>query len=123
MPETATRTYWYTRLFETIDAKDADGFAAHITDDGRFRYGSSPAVEGRRGIRDFVEQFLGSVEGTKHTLERTWETPDTRFVAGDVTYYLGDGREVTVPFLNRFEMDGELIRDYLIYIDPSPLAG
>ena len=40
---------------------------------------------------------------------------------GDVTYTKLDGSEVTLPFVNIFEIDGGLIVDYRIYVDVGPL--
>ena len=38
-----------------------------------------------------------------------------------MTYVRLDGRSVTVPFVNVFAMRGNLVQDYLIYIDNTPL--
>lgn len=40
---------------------------------------------------------------------------------GSVLYTRLDGRQVKVQFTNIFHMDGDLIQDYLIYIDNGPL--
>jgi len=38
-----------------------------------------------------------------------------------VTYTRHDGTNLTLPFVNVFAMRGDLIQDYLIYIDATPL--
>lgn len=113
---------WYEGILRAVDEKDADTFASYLTDDASFVYGSNPAVEGNRPVRDFVEQFLGTMKGTRHTIHETLESGDTRILRGNVTYLLTDGREVPVEFCNVFHMSGDRIRRYMIYIDPSPLA-
>ncbi len=34
-----------------------------------------------------------------------------------------DGRNVTLPFVDVFRLEGDEISDWLIYIDPAPMAG
>ncbi len=114
---------WYEGVFRTIDAMDVDAFVSYITEDGTFRYGSGPAVQGAEAIRDFVTAFFSSIAGLTHTIDATWEVGDDRFIQGTVTYQMPDGRDAVVPFLNLFRMEGEKIREYLVYADPSPMAG
>lgn len=112
---------WYDGILEAVDRKDSEGFVAYLTDDATFKWGANPAVKGNPAIRDYVDAFLAMFEGTRHVLTETLEKGDTRVCRGEVTYIMQDGREIPTPFCNVFHMDGEKIRDYLIYIDPSPL--
>lgn len=113
---------WFEALFATIDRMDSDGLVSFLTDDASFTYGSQPAVHGKEAIRGFVSEFLESLNGIGHTLSRTWVVGDTRICEGDVTYDLADDRKVRLPFLNVFDLEGDKIRSYTIYIDPTPLA-
>lgn len=45
-------------VFATIDLKDADGFAAYLTDDGVFRFGSQESVRGCLPSRGRQDQRL-----------------------------------------------------------------
>ena len=40
---------------------------------------------------------------------------------GEVTYARHDDRCITIPFVNILRMRGNLISEYLIYIDIAPL--
>ena len=40
---------------------------------------------------------------------------------GEVTYTRHDGSQITLPFCNIFEIDGDKIEVYRIYIDMAPL--
>jgi hypothetical protein len=40
---------------------------------------------------------------------------------GEVTYTRHDESEITLPFVNVFEFEGELISHYKIYADSEPL--
>lgn len=114
---------WVSKLFASIDAMDPDTFVSFVTDDAAFRYGSTPPVEGKPAIREYVAGFFSMFKALGHTLEGTWTHPDAVFVQGQVHYTNHDGSTLSLPFLNCFKMQGELIQEYLIYIDPTPLAG
>jgi limonene-1,2-epoxide hydrolase len=108
-------------LFAAIDGKDTEAFLGHLTADGAFRFGSAPALEGRDAIRAGVTGFFASIAGCRHVVHKVLSQDATLVCVGDVTYHRHDGTEVTLPFTNVFETDGELISEYKIYIDIGPL--
>jgi ketosteroid isomerase-like protein len=109
------------RLFAAIDANDSDAFVAFLTENGRFRFGSAPAVQGREAIRDAVSGFFDTIDGCSHSVARVWKDADSLVCEGEVCYRRHDGSELIVPFVDVFAFDGELISDYKIYMDISPL--
>jgi ketosteroid isomerase-like protein len=113
---------WVEKLFASIDAMDPEAFVSFVTDDATFRYGSNPPTVGKPAIRDGVAAFFSTFKGLGHTLEGTWTHTDTVFVQGQVHYMRHDGSTVTLPFINCFRMQGDKIREYLIYVDPTPLS-
>lgn len=108
-------------LFASIDAKDTDGFLAFLTEDAIFRFGSAPELTGRVAIRNAVDGFFSSIAGSSHALKNVLGKDATLVCEGEVTYRRHDDTELTVPFTNVFELDGELISHYKIYIDIAPL--
>jgi limonene-1,2-epoxide hydrolase len=108
-------------LFAAIDAKDTDSFLQFIREDGRFCFGSIPAVHGHDEIRAAVDGFFSSIAGSTHELTKTLSEDSTLVCEGKVSYQRHDGSELTLPFTNIFELDGDLIADYKIYIDIGPL--
>jgi len=114
----------FSSVFAAIDRMDVEGFVAHLAPEARFVYGSRPPVEGVDRIASSVRTFLAAFEGIHHAIDRVLDCgPDVVVMEGSVTYRRHDGREVTVPFANIFGLEGDLIRDYRVYVDPSPLAG
>jgi ketosteroid isomerase-like protein len=108
-------------LFRAIDAKSTGQFLDFLSEDALFRYGSSPAVVGRATIGAAVDQFFASIESSRHELRLVWERPDAAVCQGDVHYVRRDGKSLTLPFCNIFQLrDGKIVR-YEIYIDPGPL--
>ena len=108
-------------LFAAIDAKDGAAFVAYLTEDAIFRFGSAPPVQGRNSIQAAVEGFFATIAGCEHTISNSLRQDDTMVCEGEVTYQRHDGREVTVPFTDIFEYNGDLISHYKIYMDISPL--
>jgi len=108
-------------LFEAIDAMDADAFVSFLSRDAVFRFGNGPEVRGREAIREAVAGFFGTIAGLRHRLLGTWTHPGTVICRGEVTYTRKDGSDVTLPFADVFELRGDEIREYQIYMDVAPL--
>jgi hypothetical protein len=108
-------------LFAAIDSSDAEGFSKFLTADGVFRFGSAVPVVGRQDISAVVGAFFGTIASSKHHIANTIASGDTLVCEGNVTYTRHDSTNVTVPFVDILELSGDLINDYKIYIDISPL--
>jgi ketosteroid isomerase-like protein len=112
---------WLTGLGKTIDAKDAKGFSEFITEDGSFRFGNQPEVKGRKAIEDYVAAFFGMIKASEHKTVNFWDTGAHIIWEATVTYTRMDDKKVTVNFTNVFDMKGDLVENYKIYIDNTPL--
>lgn len=112
---------WLRQLFAAVDASDATRFSDFLAPDAVFRFGAAPAVQGRQEITTAVAGFFSSIAGCNHRLARTWSGDGTLACEGEVTYRRHDGSEITLPFVNVFELSDNLISGYRIYIDIGPL--
>jgi hypothetical protein len=108
-------------VFRNVDKNDSRAFVEAMTEDGAFRFANNPAVEGRENIFQFLEGFFGSIKGLKHTNLEYWYQDDNWFVTGDVTYIRHDESTLEAKFANVFKMKGDLIDQYLVYVDASEL--
>lgn len=108
-------------LFAAIDRQDSEAFVAHLSEDAVFRFGSAPAVRGRDAIRAAVDGFFGTIAACSHDVHKTLASGSTLVCEGEVTYRRQNDTEVTLPFTDVFEYDGDLISHYKIYIDINPL--
>ncbi len=108
-------------MFAAIDRQDTEAFVAYLTEDAVFCFGSAPAVQGRDAIRAAVDGFFGTIAACSHDVHKTLASGSTLVCEGEVTYRRHDGSEITLPFTDVFEYDGELIAHYKIYIDIGPL--
>ena len=108
-------------LFAAIDANDAASFVSYLTEDAVFRFGSAPPVKGREAIREAVDGFFSTIAGCRHVIRNSLGGGDTLVCEGEVTYRRHDGSELSLPFADVFEYDGDLIAHYKIYMDITPL--
>jgi uncharacterized protein (TIGR02246 family) len=114
----------FARLFDAIDARDAERFAGFLTEDVVFVYGSGDPVAGRGAVRDHVAGFFAAFDAIEHRVAEVWRPePEVAVMEGRVRYRRHDGAELEVPFVNVLRLRDGAVRDYRIYVDPSPLAG
>ena len=111
----------FKKLFASIDTMDTESFLRFIRQDATFRFGSSPVVTGHAEIRAAVEGFFASFAALRHDLQQVIANGDNVACEGEVTYTRHDGSKITLPFVNVFEVDGDLISQYRVYIDIGPL--
>ena len=114
---------WWERIFAVVDAGDAEGFVNLLTPDAQFRFGNAETLVGSDAIRAAVAAFFAAIGSSRHRLLATWNGPATTVCEGEVTYTRHDGSMVRVAFANVFELRGDKIAGYRIYIDNSPLFG
>ena len=115
-----TKLDWKS-LLSAVDRMDPDAFESFLTEDSIFRFGNAEPVKGKNNVREYVAGFFSSIKSLKHEVQGVWEKDQVVIVQGEVTYTSKNGRLVRVPFVNLFKMKGTLIREYLIYVDASPL--
>jgi ketosteroid isomerase-like protein len=109
------------RIFADIDTMDPDKFVQHLTPDVTFRFGNADPQNGRAAVREGVAGFFGTIDGLAHHILQVWEVGDTTIVQIDVEYRRKDGKTVTVPNADVLRYQGDLVRDWQIYIDLAPV--
>ena len=111
----------WARLFDAIDRRDARAFTRFLTPDASFHFGNAPPVVGAEAIEAAVAGFFAMLGGCRHQLRASWGDRDSAVCEGEVTYTTPSGTTVTVPFANVFDLRGDAIASYRIYIDNGPL--
>ncbi len=86
-----------------------------------FRFGNADPAIGRGAVREAVAGFFATIDGLTHHIRNVWEFGDTTIVQIDVEYLRKDGKTVTVPNADILIYDGDLVRDWQIYIDVAPV--
>jgi ketosteroid isomerase-like protein len=110
-----------TPIFAGIDAMDADKFVAYLTPDVRFRFANADPAIGRDAVKEGVLGFWATIQGLSHHLLNAWDFGDTTVLQAEVEYRRKDGKTVTVPNVDILIFDGDLVRDWQIYIDLAPV--
>jgi ketosteroid isomerase-like protein len=112
---------WVTDLFLAVDAGDADRFVQFMTDDVRCRAGNSIPLHGKQAVHQDITSLLARIRHMRHTLSAIVVHDNIVAVHGTVTYTRHDGSTLTVPFADMWSMQGDKIREYLIFIDNTKL--
>jgi ketosteroid isomerase-like protein len=108
-------------IFADIDAFDPDKFVSHLTEDVVFRFGNAEPAVGRAAVKEAVAGFFTTIDGLKHHILKLYDNGDTTVARIDVEYLRKDGKSVTVPNADILEFDGDLVRNWQIYIDVAPI--
>jgi ketosteroid isomerase-like protein len=109
------------KVFADIDAFDPDKFVAHLTPDVVFRFGNGDPLTGRDAVKAAVAGFFSSIAGLTHHIRNVWEVGETTIVRIDVEYLRKDGKRVTVPNADILTYEGDLVRNWQIFIDLAPV--
>lgn len=110
-----------TKLYQAVDAQDVSTLAGRMTEDGIFRFANIPAVQGRDNISAFLSGFYQTIKSIKHSGIESWSSDGVTFVTGNVTYVSPTDFILTVPFGVLLKFRGELISEWLIFVDNSEL--
>ena len=119
---------WARDLYaQSVDRKDAAGFAAAFTPDAWLRFGNAPPIEGRDAIEAAIAQFFTAFVDLRHESRGAFLDGDTLILEALVTYTRHDRQVVTVPAVTIFRLagargDGRPVADQCgIYVDLTPL--
>ena len=108
-------------IFADIDAFDPDKFVARLTPDATFRFANADPVTGWAAVKAAVAAFFTTIDGLTHRILNSWDFGETTIVQIDVDYQRKDGKTVTTPNADILIFDGDLVRDWQIYIDVAPV--
>jgi hypothetical protein len=76
---------------------------------------------GRDAIEAAIAGFFTTIKGISHNVVGQWDVDDTTIVQFEATYRRMDDRRVTVPAVTVYRRGGDLIDDYRIYVDLTPV--
>ena len=125
-PSHAQAESWARKLYrESVDRKDAAGFAAVFAESGRLRFGNEPAIIGRAQIENAIAQFFQAMVSLRHEFTAIGCDGNTVFLEAMVTYTRLDARTVLVPAMTVFVLSGNgdepMAEECRIYVDLTPL--
>ncbi|NTV83128.1 MAG: nuclear transport factor 2 family protein [Bacteroidales bacterium] len=116
-----TQNHFILDMYRAIDAKSSVGMCNFLTEDASFRFANMPAVEGKDNIITFLDGFFSSIKAIQHTDIEYWNSGNAWTVSGNVTYTRHNDSRLRVPFAVILKMNGDLVREFLIFGDMSEL--
>lgn len=108
-------------LYKSVDAKDLGYLQMILAEDVRFRIGNNDAIQGLEDALAANRGFFASIHSMTHRIDQVWSQQDDVICHGQVNYVRLDGSEYSAPFATILKMQGEKIKDYLVYADVSAL--
>ncbi len=116
-----TQNHYILEMYRKVDAMDTTGFVNLFTEDGSFRWANMPPVVGKQNLTAFLNGFFQSIKAISHTDLEYWDLPATRIATGFVTYTRLNDTLLRVPFSVIIKFQGDLINEFMIFIDTSEL--
>ena len=108
-------------LFADIDSMVPDAFAQHLAEDVTMRFGNGPPTHGRKECREVWAGFCELIDGVQHEVVKQWDVGDETIAETAVTYTRKDGGRVTVPVVTIYRTGAELIEEYKVFLDLTPV--
>jgi hypothetical protein len=108
-------------MYRKVDAMDTNGFVSLFTEDGVFRWANMLPVVGKKNITAFLDGFFQSIRAIRHTDLEYWDVPGIKFATGNVNYTRHNDSLLRVPFSVILKFKGELVHEFLIFVDTSEL--
>jgi ketosteroid isomerase-like protein len=106
---------------QSIDRRDTDAFLKFLAEDAVFRFGNAEPINGKVAIGAYVGGFFSALKALDHEVLQTWTLPKVVIYHGLATYTRQDSSTLTVPFCNVLTLEGECIKEYLIFTDNAAL--
>ena len=116
-----TQNNYIPEMYRMVDTMDTPGFVNLFTDNGIFRWANMPPVAGKQNITAFLNGFFQSIKAIRHTDLEYWDVPGVRFATGYVNYTRLNDSILRVPFSVILKFKGDLIHEFLIFVDTSEL--
>jgi uncharacterized protein (TIGR02246 family) len=108
-------------VYRAVDSMDPLAQLAFFTPDCTFVFGNHAPVRGHDAIGAHVQAFFSTIAGLEHELFEVWSVDDHVIVRMTVTYTRKDGKRMTFPAAVIWKIRDELISEFRIYVDNSPL--
>jgi len=82
---------------------------------------TAASINASSAVREAVAGFFSTIDGLSHHILNVYDAGDTAIARIDVEYKRKDGKSVTVPNADILEFEGDLVRNWQIYIDVAPV--
>lgn len=109
------------RLYRAVDARSIPKISELLSNEVVFQLGNHDPVRGKEAVLTANASFFTSIATMTHAIENVWAQSPNVICAGYVQYRRHDGSELSLPFSTILALEKDLIVDYQVYVDISPL--
>ncbi len=110
-----------TKLYQAVDTQEARFLEPLFSSSITFQLGNNPPVHGKEAVLESNASFFTSIAAMAHTIDRVWSQGPHIICNGSVSYTRLDGSHLSIPFATSLFIEGEVIEEYSVYVDVSPL--
>ncbi len=108
-------------VFKVADTMDAIAFSKLLTKDVRFRFSNNDVWTGRGAVISGLNYLFSRIIGLKHNITGVYSNNEGYAVEALAKYTMKDAKAITLPVVSVLKYEGNLIKDYRIYMDISPV--
>jgi ketosteroid isomerase-like protein len=111
-------------LFAALDRGDLRTVSSYLNDDVVVILSNQEPIRGATAFVELYEQVAGTLAGLRHEIHDVWhaaEDPAVWVVRMTVHYTRSDGKTVSLPCCNVLRFAKELVSDYQVFMDMTPV--
>jgi ketosteroid isomerase-like protein len=111
-------------LFVALDRADVRTVSSYLHDDVVVVLGNQEPIRGADAFAELYEQVTGTLAGLRHEIHDVWSAAEDSamwIVRMTVHYSRLDGTTVSLPCCNVFRFAKDLVSDYQVFMDMTPV--
>jgi limonene-1,2-epoxide hydrolase len=110
------------KMVEALTVEDWEAFYPFFTEDLFYKVGANKPLHGSKAAAGFLSNFYQIIKPTKHDIRGTWQIENTVIIEMDANYKrVSDGKKITVPCTDIYRFQEDLIKEWRVYPDMSPV--
>jgi ketosteroid isomerase-like protein len=108
-------------VLKVADQMNAVAFSELLTTDVKFRFANNDLWTGRDAVVSGLDYLFSKITALKHDLKGIYVKGRGYAVEAIANYKMKDGKLISLPVVSVMKYRGNLIEDYRIYMDISPV--
>jgi limonene-1,2-epoxide hydrolase len=109
------------RIFATADRLNLDEWIAYFVEDARFQFGNTKPITGHDAILATMAQFFSSIKAMHHDFDGMYQQDNIVIAEANVKFTRLDDKVIHIPAATIFRMQGDLVQDFRLYMDATPI--
>ncbi len=108
-------------VFKTADSMNSVAFSELLTKEVKFRFSNGDLWTGRKSVVDGLNYLFSKIVSLRHDIKGVYKDGDSFAVEAIANYTMIDGKIISLPVVSVLKYNGNLIDDYRIYMDITPV--